>query len=279
MFNSNAHDMLDEVMKEPAYILENGTPVPYLPVEVKTARDAYAASLHVLFKHVADFHLCIVRTFSTKYGIPEDEILQTIQESEEFKNMKVDPVLDTDQLDTLGYLQSTPTPVQAPTKEAPPPVKKIKAKKVIPAVVEPVAEPIVVVVVEDERHDTVPATSVATNVVASQESEQIKPKTIRKKVVQNPTTITAVNLFDTDTCATNVIAATLEAQIVATTPTITESEPIKIKTIRKKVVQKPALTPATEATNAVAPATEAPEATTADAPRKIIKKKTPIAAV
>jgi len=262
-------------MPEPVYILENGTPVPYLPVEVKTARDAYAASLHVLFKHVADFHLCIVRTFSTKYGIPEDEILQTIQESEEFKNMKVDPVLDTDQLDTLGYLQSTPTPVQAPTKEAAAPVvKKTKAKKVIPAVVEPI------VVVEDERHDTVPATSV----VALQESEPIKPKTIRKKVVQKPTSNNAVNLFDMDACATNVIAAntngTLEAQFVATTPTMAESEPIKIKTIRKKVVQKPA---ATEATNAVAPATEATNAvapaTNADAPRKIIRKKTPIAAV
>ena len=105
--------MIDEAMKEPAYILENGTPVPYLPVEVKTARDAYAASLHVLFKHVADFHLCIVRTFSNKYGIPEDEILQTIQESEEFKNMKVDPVLDTDKFNTLGYLPVAS--VQEPT--------------------------------------------------------------------------------------------------------------------------------------------------------------------
>ena len=90
---------------------------------------------------------------------------------------------------------------------------------------------------------------------------------------------TAVNLFDMDACATNVIAATLEAQIVATTPTMVESEPIKTKTIRKKVVQKPATTaavaPATEATIA-APATNA---TTDDAPRKIIRKKMPNAAV
>jgi len=263
-------------MPEPVYILENGTPVPYLPVEVKTARDAYAASIHVLFKHVADFHLCIVRTFSTKYGIPEDEILQTIQESEEFKNMKVDPVLDTDQMDTLGYLQSTPTPVPEPPKEvAAPVVKKTKAKKVIPAVVDPIG--VVEVVAEEERHDTVTATIV----VALQEQEPIKPKTIRKKVVQKEQS-NAVNLFGMDACATNVIAAntngTLEAQIVATTPpTMAESEPIKIKTIRKKVVQKPAATeatnavaPATTATNAVAPATEA---TTGDAVRKIIKKK------
>lgn len=269
--------MIDEAMKEPAYILENGTPVPYLPVEVKTARDAYAASLHVLFKHVADFHLCIVRTFSNKYGIPEDEILQTIQESEEFKNMKVDPVLDTDKFNTLGYLPVAS--VQEPTvkpiehQSAEPVVKKTpipsKTKKVKSAVMEPIAEPIIVV--EDERHDPAPATSVATNVVASQEPEPNKPKVIRKKVVQKPAVepSTAVNLFD---ITTNVIAAntngTLEAQIVATTPTMAESEPIKTKTIRKKVVQKPA--------PAVAPATEAiiaAPATTDDAPRKIIRKK------
>jgi hypothetical protein len=250
-------------MPEPAYILENGTPVPYLPVEVKTARDAYAASLHVLFKHVADFHLCIVRTFSTKYGIPEDEILQTIQESDEFKNMKVDPVLDTDKFNTLGYLQSTPVKEAPPP---PPPVKKIKAKKVITAVVEPI------VVVVEERHDPAPATSVATSVVALHESEPIKPKAIRKKVVQKPAVelSTAVNLFD---ITTNVIAAntngTLEAQTVAKPPTTADSEPIKPKTIRKKVVQKPAPATATEATEA----TTVTNATTDDAPRKIIRKK------
>jgi hypothetical protein len=49
----------------------------------------------VLFKHIADFHLCVVKTFSKKYGIPEDEIIQTIQESPEFKNMEIDPALHT----------------------------------------------------------------------------------------------------------------------------------------------------------------------------------------
>ena len=106
-------------MQEPAYILENGTPVPYIPVEVKTARDAYAVSLHVLFKHVADFHICVVRTMSSKYGIPEDDILKTIQESEEFKNMLVDPVLDMD-FNSLGYLdQATKAEVQATKAEVP----------------------------------------------------------------------------------------------------------------------------------------------------------------
>ena len=76
-------------MGEPSY----KQTMPYVPIEVKTHRDAYAATLHVLFKHIADFHLCVVQTISKKYGIPEDEIIQTIQESPEFKNMEVDPAL------------------------------------------------------------------------------------------------------------------------------------------------------------------------------------------
>ena len=76
-------------MGEPSY----KQTMPYVPIDVKTHRDAYAATLHVLFKHIADFHLCVVQTISKKYGIPEDEIIQTIQESPEFKNMEVDPAL------------------------------------------------------------------------------------------------------------------------------------------------------------------------------------------
>ena len=130
-------------MQEPAYILKNGNNVPYIPIEVKTARDAYAASLHVLFKHVADFHICIVKTFSAKYGIPEDDILKTIQESDEFKNMRVDPVLDTDS-ETLGYLTSAPTQAsvaQEPVK------KRILKKKTVESAPVPVPK---------EKQDPVP---------------------------------------------------------------------------------------------------------------------------
>ena len=89
-------------MGEPVY----KQTMPYVPIDVKTHRDAYAATLHVLFKHIADFHLCVVKTFSKKYGIPEDEIIQTIQESPEFKNMEVHPALHTVHdaaIESLGY--------------------------------------------------------------------------------------------------------------------------------------------------------------------------------
>ena len=230
-------------MQEPVYIMKDGTPVPYIPGTITTSRDAYAASLHALFKHVADFHLCVVRTFSVKYGIPEDDILKTIQESTEFKNMQVDPVLDTDKFNTLGYLQ---------IKESAPAVKKPKSK-----IVKPVER-----VAIEENLAPVTSTFVAPEQEQKQEQEQdpIKPKPIRKKVVQKPAT--AVNLFAMDTYAMNVIAAntdgTLQAQTVATPPTA-ESEPIKTKIIRKKVVQIPSVTPAINAETHS---------------RKIIRKKT-----
>lgn len=266
-------------MQEPAYILSNGKTVPYVPIEVKTARDAYAASLHVLFKHVADFHICIVRTFSSKYGIPEDEILKTIQESEEFKNMTVDPVLDTDQINTLGYLQpesSQQVPVEDP-QQAPVPVpvevlaakkkpvasKAKKVKTVEP--VEPVEMPARAPVIEEERREPEP--------------EPFKPKTIKKKVIQKPAPVappTPVNLFDINENYTkNVIAAntngTLQAQVLETP--LPASEAVKTKTIKKKVIQKPVPVITMEP---LAPPTEpiiAPIVALEGEPRKIIKKK------
>lgn len=276
-------------MQEPAYILSNGKTVPYVPIEVKTARDAYAASLHVLFKHVADFHICIVRTFSSKYGIPEDEILKTIQESEEFKNMTVDPVLDTDQINTLGYLQpesskqvqveephQAPVPVAAKKKPVASKAKKVKTVEPVEApsaAPEPMPVPVPVPVfaptpvIEEERREPEP--------------EPIKPKTIKKKVVQKPSSVApppAVNLFDmSDHHTKHVIAAntngTLQAQVLETPPVIAEApETVKTKTINKKVIQKPI--PAAVVAAVIEPVLAPPIVALAEGePRKIIKKK------
>lgn len=266
-------------MQEPAYILSNGKTVPYVPIEVKTARDAYAASLHVLFKHVADFHICIVRTFSFKYGIPEDEILKTIQESEEFKNMTVDPVLDTDQINTLGYLQpesskqvqveepqQAPVPIEVPAVKKKPVASKAKKVKTVEPVEAPSAAPAPAPVVEEERREPEP----------EPEPEPIKPKTIKKKVIQKPAPVAPpapVNLFDMNEASKNVIAAntngTLQAQVLETPPVIAEApDTIKPKTIKKKVIQKPIPTAVVE------PVIAPPIIALAEGePRKIIKKK------
>ena len=255
-------------MQEPAFILKNGTSVPYIPGTITTSRDAYAASLHVLFKHVADFHICIVRTFSVKYGIPEDDILKTIQESEEFKNMLVDPVLDMD-FNSLGYLdQATKAEVQAtkaPKAEVPPPsneapvievpkptatkVKATKAKKTTPP--PPIADvhvPVSKELVPEEEEKEAP-------IAAAQEPvSKAKPVAKAKKTTKNAP-----------------VEAPVEAPVALEESRPDPESEIKTKTIRKKVVvPKPATTTAAPATLAtiVAPAIEG------DVPRKIIKKKT-----
>ena len=272
-------------MQEPVYILKNGQSVPYIPVEVKTSRDAYAASLHVLFKHVADFHICVVKTFSVKYGIPEDDILKTIQESDEFKNMKVDPVLDIG-MHSLGYLaEEVPVDV-APVDVAP--VKKTritKAKKTK----NPDPEPVIVISEElrELRPDPEPP---ALNTV--------KPKTIRKKIVvpkpntpiaepattpsttvakqsttvaTTPSTTVATTPSTTVATTPSTTVATTPSTTVATTPSTTVAttpSTTVATTPSTTVATTPSTTVATHALQALALGPEG------DVPRKIIKKKT-----
>ena len=189
-------------MIEPVYVLENGQKIPYVPIEIKNHREAYAATLHVLFKHVADFHTCIVQTFSKKYGIPEDEIMQTIQESEEFKNMRVDPVLHHD---TLGYIslpQQEPVPQQeivpVPQQEPVPQPNETIAKKRIVKKKGPV-----ITASEPTPEITAPAIT-APAIISSEPPTTIveKKKVIRKKVLPPPPTTTATTTTATTTTTT-----------------------------------------------------------------------------
>ena len=193
--------------------------MPYVPIEVKTHRDAYAATLHVLFKHIADFHLCVVKTFSKKYGIPEDDIIQTIQESPEFKNMEVDPALHTVHndpvhnaaIESLGYQIDAITPpdtvpkkrivkkkpTAAETITEPPPIpaqiqqdsdaqhvikKRVVKKKQVPAIESvTVASEIVAVAIE-------PVALANESVARERESEQAPVSSSEKKKVIKKTT-------------------------------------------------------------------------------------------
>ena len=244
--------------------MKDGTTIPYVPVEVKTARDAYAASLHVLFKHVADFHLCVVRTFSVKYGIPEDDILKTIQESDEFKNMQVDPVLCMDMgINSLRHLDKAPVPDSKSEEVTTAPVTapvKSKVKKTKKSEPEPKSEPPtpVSVATEESRPDADP------------QPELVKPKTIRKKIPQ------AIDPITPAPEPTPVAVVVAEESRPDADP---QPELIKPKTIRKKIVVPKPTQPITEPVKVatepvkVAPATIAPTAPlTEDAPRKIIKK-------
>ena len=194
---------MSTAMQEPAYILKNGQSVAYIPLEVKTARDAYAASLHVLFKHVADFHICIVKTFSAKYGIPEDDILKTIQESEEFKNMQVDPVLDMG-MQSLGYLD------EVPVKEVP--VTTTDVPKITPSVTKTKTPPPVV-----ESHVNLEETPAKITKIIRKKAVVPKPKPATDAEVEPassvPTATKATSSVPTATKATSSVPLASEGDV------------------------------------------------------------------
>jgi hypothetical protein len=72
-------------------------PIPIeINVDVKNGNSvsvvaAYAESLKMILKHVADFHITVVDIISEKYNIPVDEIMKTITLDSRYANMLVDP--------------------------------------------------------------------------------------------------------------------------------------------------------------------------------------------
>lgn len=76
---------------EPVYIEKDGQIKPYIPIEIKNGRDAYAASLHLLLNHFAQFHIAIVDIISDKYHISVEEIMSTIKSDDRYINMSVCP--------------------------------------------------------------------------------------------------------------------------------------------------------------------------------------------
>lgn len=76
---------------EPVFIEKDGQTIPYIPIEIKNGRDAYAASLHMIFNHFAQFHISVVDIISDKYNIPVEEIMNTIKTDHRYTNMSVCP--------------------------------------------------------------------------------------------------------------------------------------------------------------------------------------------
>jgi hypothetical protein len=59
-------------------------------IEIQDGRSAYAVSLQMLFRHVADFHMTVVDVISEKYNIPVDDIMNAVTSDSRYKNMVVD---------------------------------------------------------------------------------------------------------------------------------------------------------------------------------------------
>jgi hypothetical protein len=81
--------------EEPVYLHSDGSITPYVPEAIVTNRDAYAASMHLLFAHVADFHMLMVEIVADKCNLDAKEIISVIQGDPRYKEMKVDPVLNS----------------------------------------------------------------------------------------------------------------------------------------------------------------------------------------
>ena len=200
-------------MSEPVY----KQTMPYVPIEVKTHRDAYAATLHVLFKHIADFHICVVKTFSKKYGIPEDEIIQTIQESPEFKNMDVDPALHpvhNDAIESLGYKIAS-EPIMTPLPDDAVPKKRnqtaetdVVKKRVVKKKQVPVSE--TVVVASERESDQAP--------LLSQNDPTVTVSSEKKKVIKKITSKNQVPLVAAPLVAAPLVAAPLDSAPLVAAP-------------------------------------------------------------
>lgn len=128
------------IQNEPVFVTKEGVSEPYIPREILTHRDAYSASLHLLFKHVADVHLLMVEVLAEKYNLDADEIIQTVQNDQRMKDITLNPTLES-----LTYFGKEDLAKVVPVVAAPPPPtvsepgKPPKKRRVI--VKAPVANP------------------------------------------------------------------------------------------------------------------------------------------
>ena len=121
------------VVNEPVFVAKDGSVQAYIPKEIVGYREAYAASLHLVFKPVADFHTAMLEIIAEKYGHDVDEMVSVIQSDERFKNMTVHPVISG-----LGIIE------QKDVAEAPPPASAAPAEASVSAPVETPKKKIVI---------------------------------------------------------------------------------------------------------------------------------------
>ena len=111
------------IVNEPVFVSKDGSVQTYIPKEIVGHREAYAASLHVIFKHVADFHMSMLEIIAEKYDHDVDEMVKVVQDDARFKDMTVYPIISG-----LGFIEQKDVPLVEPM-EAPPPVPVEAPKK------------------------------------------------------------------------------------------------------------------------------------------------------
>jgi hypothetical protein len=103
---------------------ESGNCVPFIPIHITNGRQAYAASLNIIFKHIAEFHVTVLGIIAEKHGLDINEILEEVHRDNRYTTMsKI--------IDNLGAFPideepvSVKEPVQVPEKKV---IKKRKPK-------------------------------------------------------------------------------------------------------------------------------------------------------
>lgn len=66
----------------------------FIPKTIRSHRAAYGASLSVLFKHVADFHLHIIEIIAEKYNLDATEMIESVMNDERYKQMITSPCVN-----------------------------------------------------------------------------------------------------------------------------------------------------------------------------------------
>ena len=97
------------VVNEPVLVSKDGSVETYIPKEIVGHREAYAASLHLIFKHVADFHTAMLEIIAEKYGHDVEEMVNVVQEDSRIKDMVVNPVISG-----LTIIEQKDVPVAVP---------------------------------------------------------------------------------------------------------------------------------------------------------------------
>jgi hypothetical protein len=100
---------------EPVFVISDGTHVPYIPPEIITNRGAYGASLHLLFKHIADFHMLMIEILAEKTGLDSTEIVEVIQNDQRYKDIIVHPTIHAMTLVTREDVEKH-IPLEAPVQ-------------------------------------------------------------------------------------------------------------------------------------------------------------------
>ena len=105
---------------------EAGNCVPFIPVTITNGRQAYAASLNIIFKHIAEFHIVVLNIIAEKHGLNVNDILEEVHKDDRYIRM-------SRVIDNLGaFPADTVVPVlDMPVSEIPAAVPAAAKKLVI----------------------------------------------------------------------------------------------------------------------------------------------------